>query len=105
AFYAMLVVGLSFFVRRAIGARLWRLLHFASFAIFLAALVHGLASGTDSATLWARALYWSAGASVLFLTLYRLIVTAFVAPASALSRRPTASLTAGATAPPAASTA
>ena len=75
AFYLALVVALSFYVRQRIGRRAWRLLHFASFVSFALALAHGVASGTDSGSAWARAVYWLAGGSVLFLTNYRLVAT------------------------------
>src|SRR5439155_688934 len=55
--YMMALVTLSFYVRRWIGARTWRLIHFLSFAVFALALVHGLFSGTDSSTPWALGMY------------------------------------------------
>jgi len=73
-FYLLVIVSLSFYVRRTIGHRLWRLIHFLSFAVFLLALVHGLTSGTDSASPWVSGLYWASGASLLFLTIYRLLI-------------------------------
>lgn len=81
-FYLMAIVGLSFYLRQRIGRNLWRLIHFLSFAMYLMALLHGLLSGTDSAALWARAIYWGSGASLLFLTIYRVLV-ARVRPAQA----------------------
>jgi predicted ferric reductase len=75
ALYALALVTLTFYVRQRIGRRSWRLIHFLSFGVFLLALTHGLASGTDSATPWAQALYWASGASLLFLTLYRVLVS------------------------------
>jgi predicted ferric reductase len=71
--YGLAVVALSFYVRRRIGPRAWRRLHFLSFAVFGLALAHGLASGTDSRQGWAAALYWLSGGSLLFLTLYRVL--------------------------------
>jgi sulfoxide reductase heme-binding subunit YedZ len=53
---AALIV-ISFSVRRRIGMRNWRRLHWATYLVFLAATVHGLAAGTDSARPLARALY------------------------------------------------
>jgi predicted ferric reductase len=73
ALYGLAVVALSFYVRRRIGQRAWRVLHFLSFAVFALALAHGLTSGTDSTTLWAQALYSGTGGSLLFLTLYRVL--------------------------------
>jgi predicted ferric reductase len=69
--YVTAVVIGSFYVRRRIGNRTWRLIHFAGFAIFVLALLHGLVSGTDSSTAWMSAVYWISGSSVLFLTAYR----------------------------------
>ena len=50
AFYLMLVVWLSFYVRRRIGHRWWRRVHYLSFLLFLLALAHGMSSGPDSAS-------------------------------------------------------
>jgi predicted ferric reductase len=71
-FYILAIVGLSVYVRRAITPRVWRLIHYLSFLSFLFVLIHGIASGTDSAQSWAVATYWITGGSVLFLTMYRL---------------------------------
>ena len=74
-FYALALVGLSFYVRGLIGRRLWRAIHFLSFAVFVLVLAHGLGSGTDSGAVWARGVYWASGASVLFLTWFRVLVS------------------------------
>jgi len=65
---------LSFYVRKKLGSKTWRLIHYISFLAFLLVLVHGLASGTDSKTLWAQYLYWISGGSLLFLLIYRLVI-------------------------------
>jgi predicted ferric reductase len=75
AFYTLALVSLSFYVRQRIGRRIWRLIHFLSFAVFVLALAHGMASGTDSGAAWARMVYWTSSASVLFLTVYRVLVS------------------------------
>ena len=56
---AMLVVYASFSLRRRIGTRNWRRLHWLTYAIFGAATVHGLAAGTDSSQPWGFAIYLS----------------------------------------------
>jgi predicted ferric reductase len=71
--YVLAVVSLTFYVRRKIGHRMWRLIHFLSYAMFVLALIHGLMSGTDSPTVWARGMYWASAASLLFLTTYRVL--------------------------------
>ncbi len=70
-FYVWAIISATFYVRQKIGSKTWRFIHYASFFNFVIAMIHGLAAGTDHATLWAQALYWTMGASVLFLTVYR----------------------------------
>jgi len=47
ALYGMALLAGTFYVRRWLGQRAWRLIHFTSFVVFALALLHGLASGTD----------------------------------------------------------
>jgi hypothetical protein len=48
ALYGLGLVTVSFYVKRWIGQRVWRSLHFASFGVFLSALLHGITAGTDT---------------------------------------------------------
>jgi sulfoxide reductase heme-binding subunit YedZ len=70
----MALVTLSFSLRRWIGARNWRRLHWAAYGIFLLATVHGLTAGTDSSQPWARSLYLGAVGAVAFATAWRALV-------------------------------
>jgi len=70
--YLMMLVGLSVYVRKWIGKRIWRLIHFLSFGLFVLALIHGFSSGTDSSALWAQSLYGFSALSVLGLLAYRI---------------------------------
>jgi predicted ferric reductase len=74
ALYVLALVALSFYVKQQLGRQVWRLIHFASFALFALALAHGIVSGSDGGAGWAQALYWLSGGSVLFLTVYRVLV-------------------------------
>ena len=67
----MALIYVSFFLRRRIGARNWRRLHWATYLVFLLATVHGFASGTDSTQPWARDLYLGAVGAVAFGTAWR----------------------------------
>lgn len=67
---AALIV-LSFPLRRRIGVRNWRRLHWATYLVFVAATAHGLAAGTDSSRPWAVALYLGAVGAVAFATAWR----------------------------------
>jgi predicted ferric reductase len=73
ALYSLGVVAFSFYVKDRLGTRAWRLIHMLSFALFVMTLAHGLGSGTDSASLAIQALYWGSGASVLSLSVYRVL--------------------------------
>ena len=53
----LIAVYLSEWIRPHVGYRWWRRFHYLSFAVFALALVHGLATGSDSRTPWAIAMY------------------------------------------------
>jgi sulfoxide reductase heme-binding subunit YedZ len=53
--YLAALLGLSFYARRRIGARLWRRLHKATVLVYAMGLVHTLGAGTDAGTAWLRA--------------------------------------------------
>jgi hypothetical protein len=71
---SVLLIG-SFHVRRHLGRRTWRRLHYASFVAFWMAFIHGLVLGSESATLWASFLYLGTAAPVVFLALHRVLST------------------------------
>jgi len=66
-------------VRSIITHAVWRSIHFTNYGLFILAIVHGSLSGTDSGTIWASAIYWVAGASTLFLTIYRIFSASHIA--------------------------
>ncbi len=74
ALYAMALVTLSFYTRRRIGTRRWRLLHYVTFLAFAGATAHGILSGTDTTRPWAFAIYTVATVAVVFLTTYRIAI-------------------------------
>ncbi len=76
------LVAASFALRGSLGARTWRRLHYLSFAVFAAALAHGVLAGTDASRPWMRAMYLGAGAAVAALVAYRV-----AAPVRALVAR------------------
>ena len=53
----MILIYVSFGLRKRIGVKNWRRLHYATYLVFALATVHGLAAGTDSARPWAIWLY------------------------------------------------
>jgi len=75
ALYVTAIVIASFYARRRIGQRAWRLLHYTTFLAFVGATAHGILAGTDTATPWAFWIYVTATVSVVFLTTYRVVVS------------------------------
>jgi len=67
----MAVIYVSFSLRRRIGVRNWRRLHYLTFGVFAAATIHGLAAGTDG---WAFGLYAGSVALVTGLTAWRILM-------------------------------
>lgn len=66
------LLGLSFYARRRIGAKLWRRAHRWTLAVYVLGVVHTLGAGTDASTAWMRALLVGCSVPVLFLALVRL---------------------------------
>lgn len=73
--YSMAIVYVSFSVRRRIGQRAWRLLHYVTFLTFFGATAHGLMSGSDTSAPWAFWTYVAAGVAVVFLFGYRVTLS------------------------------
>jgi predicted ferric reductase len=86
-FYLWLVVVLSFYVRSRIGTRAWRLVHYLSYLLFGMTMLHGITSGTDSALPGVTLMYWIAGGTLLFLTIYRVLINLKL-PARKVKREP-----------------
>lgn len=69
----MVVVYASFSQRKRIGVKNWRRLHYATYAVFGLATVHGLFAGTDTSRPWALAIYFGAVGSVAAATAFRVL--------------------------------
>lgn len=54
AAYLAAALGLSFYVRRRIGTRLWRKAHRTTIVVYALSVVHTLGAGTDAASPWLR---------------------------------------------------
>lgn len=52
AAYLAALLGLSFYVRRHVGMRLWRRLHRLTLVVYALAIVHALGAGTDAREPW-----------------------------------------------------
>lgn len=74
AAYLALLIWISFPLRKRIGRRAWRSLHWGTYSVFMLATAHGLMAGSDSARPWAFDLYLSTTAAVVFATAWRVLV-------------------------------
>lgn len=54
AAYLAALLGLSFYFRKRIGARLWRKAHRATVLVYVVGVVHTLGAGTDATAVWLR---------------------------------------------------
>lgn len=82
AMYGLTVVVASFYVKKRIGQRAWRAVHFASFGVFVSSLVHGISAGTDTRTPLMLGLYLGSAVVVAILLGIRLM-----APERSTTRR------------------
>ncbi len=70
--YLTAILVVSFYIKKRIGHRAWRLLHYSSFLVWIMTTLHGLMSGTDSKLFLMQVMYTTAIASVSYLLLYRI---------------------------------
>lgn len=68
-----IITGASAAVRRVLGYRAWKAIHWLSLPAFVLGLLHGLMAGTDGGSPWAFVLYVVTGGWVVFLSVYRLL--------------------------------
>ncbi len=71
--YLAAALGLSFYARRQIGARLWRRLHRLTVVVYALGLAHTLGAGTDAQIPAVRIALLSSVAPVLFLLALRVL--------------------------------
>jgi sulfoxide reductase heme-binding subunit YedZ len=70
--YLAVALGLSFYMRRRIGAKLWRKAHRATVVVYVLAVVHTLGAGTDAGSSWLRAFMLATGLPIFGLFLVRI---------------------------------
>jgi sulfoxide reductase heme-binding subunit YedZ len=76
--------------RRRMPYPLWRRLHYANFAIWLGALVHGVTAGTDRSSTWGLAVFAASAASVCAVTAWRVMTVPAPSRAAGASSPPRA---------------
>lgn len=71
--YLAAALGLTFYVRRRIGPRLWRKAHRATIVVYVLGLVHVLGAGTDAGAAWLRGFMLVTGVPIALLFVRRLL--------------------------------
>jgi methionine sulfoxide reductase heme-binding subunit len=67
------LLGLTFYVRRWIGPKLWRRMHRWTLAVYVLAVIHTLGAGTDARSFWLLVLLVATGAPLAVMAAARLI--------------------------------
>ena len=76
SFYIMLLVTVTFYMRRRIGVKAFRSIHVLSLVGYLGATLHGLFAGTDSPLVSMQLIYKGSFLVIIFLTAYWLMMLA-----------------------------
>jgi sulfoxide reductase heme-binding subunit YedZ len=81
--YLAALLGLSFYARRRIGAKLWRKLHRATVLVWALGCVHAIGAGTDAGSPWLRTFMVATGVPIVVLFAIRVLRRSKSRPASA----------------------
>jgi predicted ferric reductase len=73
AFYLILLVTVTFYMRRRIGMHTFRMIHLFSLVAFVGAALHGIFSGTDTPLTAMKLMYEGTFLSIVFLTTFWLV--------------------------------
>ncbi len=77
AFYLSILVTITFYLKKKIGAELFRKIHYLSLVGYVGATLHGLYAGTDSVLPLANLLYKGTFLITLFLIIYWVVLLYF----------------------------
>jgi sulfoxide reductase heme-binding subunit YedZ len=66
------LLGLTFYIRRWIGPKLWRQMHRWTLAVYVLAIIHTLGAGTDARSIWLLVIVIATGAPVAAMAAMRM---------------------------------
>jgi methionine sulfoxide reductase heme-binding subunit len=69
--YLAAILGLTFYLRRRIGARRWRNLHRLTPVVYVLGVIHTIGSGSDAGTLWMTLVLLATGTPILYVGILR----------------------------------
>jgi predicted ferric reductase len=73
SFYLALLVTITFYLRRRIGIKTFKVIHYTSLVSYFGVVIHSFLSGTDSSVSAVQWMYFSTFLMIVFLTSYWLI--------------------------------
>jgi len=73
AMYGLVLTSFTFYIRQRIGQKVWRGIHYLTYGVFSAALVHSIQAGTDSHGVFAIALYGGTTLVIVTFTILRVL--------------------------------
>ncbi|MCL6445808.1 MAG: ferric reductase-like transmembrane domain-containing protein [Alicyclobacillus sp.] len=73
--YLFVIIAVTSYARTHISGKVWRIAHFAAFPLFLGTTLHGLLAGTDSHSVWAKAVYFGPLGLFVLLTMHRFLTS------------------------------
>lgn len=73
SFYLLVLVTVTFYIRKRLPGQLWRAVHYASFGAYGMALWHSVASGSDSSNPVLVSLYIGSALSLVIMFVYRIL--------------------------------
>jgi predicted ferric reductase len=91
--YTSAFITATFYFKGLIGQNAWRMIHYATFALFVGALAHGVWAGTDTRMQYVQFSYLASGIGLVFLTFFRMLAAksaAKKAPAPSAAPKPKA---------------
>jgi sulfoxide reductase heme-binding subunit YedZ len=74
SFYTLAIVTGTSYVRRHIGQRAWRTIHYSSFVAWGFAALHGVTAGSDSGSAWVQVMYVTTVGAVVTMLALRLML-------------------------------
>ena len=74
-FYLMLLVSVTFYLRRLIGQQTFKALHYLSYASYLGVTLHSIFSGSDTALPATQLMYAGTFLVVVFMTVYHIVLS------------------------------
>lgn len=75
SFYIIIAAIVTSFFYQQKYPRVWQIVHYLPYPVFILIFLHGIMMGSDSKTLVMQVVYWTTGISFILLFIYRIVYT------------------------------